>query len=173
MVHAWATPGATGNRHFMSVDRTEQSVLDTNAIVSFTKDVLPSVELISFWPPEDGFVWSSGKWCELIFKFNLQTAPTDERGELVLDFDSYKSPPGLEGQNVFIYLNGLRIGARRLTKRVTAFIEFDPALLKATNVLTFDTPDAASPTQWGGTDERVLGIQLFTFQARYFAGPGG
>jgi hypothetical protein len=66
----------------------------------------------------------------------------------------------------------LRIGARRLTKRVTAFIEFDPALLKSTNVLTVDTPDAASPSLFGGTDERVLGIQLFTFQARYFAGPG-
>jgi hypothetical protein len=156
-----------------TTDWTEARVLDTNSIVTFSKDVLPSVELTGFWPSEDGFVWSSGKWCELTFRFNLQGAPTEECGELVMDFDSYKSPPALEGQNVFIYLNGLRIGARRLTKRVTAFIEFDPAILKATNVLTMDTPDAASPSQFGGTDERVLGIQLFTFQARYFAAASG
>ncbi len=144
-------------------------MLDANSIVTFSKDTLPMVELKSFWPPEDGFVWSAGKWCEVVFQYAVGTAQPHDRGELVLDFDSYKSPPALEAQNVFMYLNGLRVGARRMNKRVTAFIEFDPAILKPTNVLTIDTPDAVSPATFSGRDERVLGIQLFTLQVRYFA----
>jgi hypothetical protein len=144
-------------------------MLDSDTIVNFSKDTLPAAELKSFWPPEDGFVWSAGKWCEIVFDYKLGTAEAASRGEVVLELDCFKSPPALEAQNVFIYLNGLRIGARRLTKRVTAFIEFDPACLKHTNVLTLDTPDAASPSQFSGNDERVLGLQLFTLQVRYTA----
>jgi hypothetical protein len=145
-------------------------MLDSNTIVTFSKDVLPIVEMKSFWPAEDGFIWSAGKWCEIVLQYDVGRSQPGERAELVLDLDSFKSPPALEAQNVFIFLNGLRIGARRLNKRITAFIEFDPAILKPANTLIVDTPDATTPATFKGNDERVLGIQLFTFQIRYFPG---
>ncbi len=144
-------------------------MLDSDTIVTFSKDVVPGVELKSFWPPEDGFVWSAGRWCDVMFDYAVQSPGPRDRAELVFDMDAFKSPPEMEAQNVFFYLNGLRVGARRLTKRVTAFIEIDPSVLKATNIVTIDTPDATAPARFSGKDERVLGIKLFTLQVRYFA----
>ncbi len=144
-------------------------MLDQGSIVSFSKDSNPPLELRNFWPPEDGFVWSAGKWCELAFDFAVDPQRRGDRGELVLDLDAYKHPPELEAQNLMIYLNGLRIGSRRVGKRITAFFEFDPAVLKKSNVLVFDTPEASSPAAFGGTDKRLLGVQVFSLQVRYFA----
>ena len=143
-------------------------MLDSDKIVSFSRDVLPVVELKSFWPPEDGFVWSAGRWCEIAFDYRLEAKGQQSQGELVIELDCFKAPPQLEAQSAFFYLNGLRVGARRVNKRATVFIEFDGALLKPANVLTIDTPDATSPSQFSGTDERVLGVQLFSLQVRYF-----
>ncbi len=143
-------------------------VLDQDSIVTFSKDTTPPVELRNFWPPEDGFVWSAGKWCEVAFEFQVDLARRGDSGELVLDLDAFRAPPGLEAQNVMIYLNGLRIGSRRIVKRTTAFFEFNPATLKRANVLVFDTPEAASPATFSGTDTRLLGLQMFSFQIRYY-----
>jgi hypothetical protein len=144
-------------------------MLDQSTIVSFNKDETPGVELRNFWPPEDGFVWSMGKWCEVQFEFELKTEVISEKAELVLDLDVFRVPPAFEGQNLMIYLNGLRVGTRRVTKRVTAFVEFDPTVLRYANTLVFDTPDATSPQSFDLSDHRVLGLQLFSLQVRYFS----
>ena len=144
-------------------------MIDQTMIVSFSKDETPAVELRNFWPPEDGFVWSMGKWCEVQFEFELKGEVASEKAELVLDLDVFRVPPELEGQNLMIYLNGLRVGTRRVTKRVTAFLEFDPSVLRYTNTLVLDTPESTSPAAFNGSDKRVLGVQLFSLQVRYFS----
>lgn len=133
--------------------------------VTFTKKDQPAVELHNFWPPEDGFVWSGGRWSEVIF--GLASEGGAGQCELVMDFDVFKHPPEVESQNIFVYLNGLRIGSRLVSKRVTAFLEFPSSVLRqADNVLTFDTPDSAKPSAFGGGDNRLLGAQLFSFEIR-------
>ena len=142
------------------------TVLRENTIVSFMKDEDIAIDLRNFWPAEDGFVWSEGKWCEITFDYDLSNATGQDSGELILDISSFIHPPQLEGQNVHFYLNGLRIGSRQLTKRITAFIDLPAGLLRQHNTLIIDTPDASAPSQFGLGDNRVLGIQLFTFQVR-------
>jgi hypothetical protein len=144
-------------------------MLNGESVVSFTKSGVLDVELRNFWPPEDGFAWSMDKWCEIAFEYDQDAISPQARGEMVLDLDVYKFPPDLLEQSVYIYLNGLRIGARRISKRATVFIDFAPGVLAATNTLVIDTPEASSPARFGQNDERVLGIQLFTLQVRQIA----
>lgn len=135
--------------------------------VTFTAGTDPGVSLRNFWPPEDGFVWSTGIWSEITFAFTPSARQPAPLADLILDMDVFKKPDHLEAQNVLLYLNGLRIGSYYVQRRTTYFAAFDPKILRpADNVLTLDTPDVASPSEFGGSDSRKLGVQLFSLQIR-------
>ena len=140
--------------------------------ITFAKGKEPNAELRNFSPPEDGFVWSSGRWAELIFPFPPAEAEAGGMPvEIILDIDVYKAIPQLDAQNIFFYLNGLRIGSRLIMRRSTVFLDCPPGTLKAAeNLLAIDTPDSAKPSSFGGSDNRLLGIQLFSMQTRKVAG---
>ncbi|MGJ5206472.1 hypothetical protein [Bradyrhizobium sp. HKCCYLR20261] len=142
-------------------------MLTFQSSLTFTKGVQPEEGLRNFWGPEDGFVWSSGKWCELSFAFDAKGVAANALCDLILDLDVYKHGEELKGQNLMFYFNGLRIGSLYCTKRSTVVFSFDAGLLKAEeNVLTIDSPEAASPSQFGSQDSRTLGVQLFSLQIR-------
>lgn len=135
--------------------------------VAFLRDEPLSVTLKNFDAPEDGFAWSLGKWCEVRFAFNNTLKRNVTSADLIFDLDVFKASPLLNGQNVFIYLNGLRIGSHKIENRTTCINSFDPSILNPIeNILTFDTPEAAKPEDYGIRDSRVLAIQLFSLQIR-------
>jgi hypothetical protein len=143
------------------------AMLTFDNFITFTKNEDPPVVLRNFWETEDGFVWSRGKWNETTFDFDLPRKPFGTMAELILDLDVYKNPDSLPGQNVLIYLNGLRLGSSFVIRRFNYIAPFDPAILRAVeNVLIIDTPDAASPKDHGMSDSRQLGVQLFSLQIR-------
>jgi hypothetical protein len=135
--------------------------------VQFVKGESAPVSLRNFFPPEDGFIWSSSHWSEITFGFSATPAGGKEHADLILDFDVFKIVGHVDGQNALIYLNGLRVGSHYITQRTTLVIPIDAAMLKPSgNVLTFDTPDTRKPSEFGIPDERQLGIQLFSMQIR-------
>jgi hypothetical protein len=135
--------------------------------IAFAKGKETPVALRNFYPPEDGFIWSSAHWSEITFEFSATAGRGKKNADVILDFDVFKKEKLVEGQNTLIYLNGLRVGSHYITRRTTVVIPIDSALLKpAENVLTFDTPDSRKPSEFGGSDERQLGIQLFSMQIR-------
>lgn len=149
--------------------RTE-IVLTYKNSVKFKKGESPPVLLRNFFEPEDGFVWSTSTWSEVVFAFTDGIPQRARSADLILDMDVFKAPADLPHQTVKYYLNGLRIGTRDLNQRTMVLIQFDTVILKPTdNVLTFDTPDASIPTRFGVPDERRLAVQLFSLQFR----PGG
>ncbi len=144
-----------------------QAVLTFDNHVSFSQGDTPIVTLRNFWETEDGFVWSQGKWCDITFDFNWAGTLPVGYAELMLDLDVFKMPDHLPGQNVFTYLNGLRIGSTFVERRMTVINEFDSKMLRKTdNVITLDTPDSCVPASFGMADVRQLGLQLFSLQIR-------
>jgi hypothetical protein len=135
--------------------------------IRFEKGKEVPVSLRNFHPPEDGFIWSSSIWSEITFEFSATAARAKKSADVILDFDVFKMEEHVEGQNALIYLNGLRVGSYYITRRTTIVIPIDCSLLKPSeNVLTFDTPDSRKPSEFGSSDERQLGIQLFSMQIR-------
>lgn len=132
--------------------------------LQFGADTIGTVILRNCAPPEDGFVWSSGRWCEIEFELDLdRTARARNAVEFAVDLDVFKFPPAFPGQNVMTYLNGLRVGSTFVTGRTALTFQVKPGLLlPAGNVLTFDTPDAVRPSEFGVEDDRVLGLQIFS-----------
>lgn len=125
------------------------------------------VKLRNFWEPEDGFVWSRGRWCEMVFAFDAGNRPGPRLADLILDMDAFRVDGRHELQNALVYLNGLRIGSFAVTRRATFYAAFEPKLLyPVDNVLVIDTPDAASPREFGGEDVRSLGIKLYSVRLR-------
>jgi hypothetical protein len=135
---------------------------------SFAKNVTPGVGLENFWKPEDEFVWSSGKWCQILFDVPARSAdPDGGEVELVLDLDAFRAAPELEGQDLHVYVNGLRVATRHVTKRIMIVAEVARhALREHANSITIDTPDAARPSDFGEVDDRRLGIKLFSVKLR-------
>jgi hypothetical protein len=130
-------------------------------VVNFTRDVELPFTLKNFWACETSFVWSTKKWCELLF--DLEDKLPLSGGELSVDLDAFRPGDRLNGQNVFSYLNGLRIGSHYIDRRKTILIHLEFGLLKPSgNALVFDTPDACAPSEFGSPDKRQLGIQLFS-----------
>ncbi|QLH71662.1 hypothetical protein [Rhodopseudomonas palustris] len=128
---------------------------------------LPDDALRNFWGVEKGFVWSKGRWCEIAFGFDLAELNGTQLCDLILDIDVFRHEGRLDGQNLLIYLNGLRIGSLYCTQFCTVVFPFEASLLKADeNILTIDTPDAESPSTLGKGDSRTLGLQLFSVQIR-------
>jgi hypothetical protein len=135
--------------------------------IQFGKGKEPTVVLRNFYPPEDGFVWSSSRWSDVTFGFSAGAGRRDKIADVVLDLDVFKVEGQTGGQNALIYLNGLRVGSHYITRRTTVVIPIDSAVLKPTeNVLTFDTPDSRMPSDYGIADKRLLGIQLFSLKIR-------
>jgi hypothetical protein len=158
------------NGFFAPTVKRIYTVLNYKNSVSFQRGESPAVLLRNFYEPEDGFVWSTSKWSEIIFSFSEGTPQKAKTSDLILDLDVFKSPPSLPHQTVKFYLNGWRIGSRDVDGRTTTLIPFNSTLLNPVeNVLTFDTPDASIPARFNVPDERRLGVQLFSMQFR----PGG
>jgi hypothetical protein len=135
--------------------------------VTFSAGVPPIVSMTNFSAPEEGFIWSTGKWSEVTFSFSAGSKNASGTADLILDIHAFVAPPGLEGQNAKIYLNGLRIASAYIKSRVTRAFEFDAKILKPDdNVLVIDTPDSAAPEDFGVPDARQLGIQLYSLQIR-------
>lgn len=135
--------------------------------VTFAQNQTPPVLLRNYFEPENGFVWSTSKWSDIIFNFGNGSSTKPRSADLVLDLDVFKAPPKLPHQTVKFYLNGLRVGARDITDRAVTVIALDLALLRPReNVLTLDTPDAAIPSEFGIPDGRLLGVQVFSIQIR-------
>lgn len=123
------------------------------------------VVLRNFHEPEVDYVWSSSKWCELVFPFHSAKHPNAKACDLILELDVYKAAPTLPAQSIMVYLNGLRLGQYDVAGLQTLVMPLPVALLKATdNSLVIDTPQSAKPQQFGLDDDRVLGIQLFSVQ---------
>ncbi len=138
-------------------------------IFTFGKGVVPGLEMTSFSPPEDGFIWSTGLWCQLSFDSTHEAPEPPPNGvgplELALDLDVYKLSPDLLGQNVLFYANGLRLASRYISGRITVMLEAPPCAIRSRgNIITIDTPDATRPADLGGSDTRRLGIQLFSLR---------
>ncbi len=134
---------------------------------SFEWGVEPEVKLTNFWPPEDGFVWSTNRWCEITFPVTPATRSEGAGVEIAVDIDVFKCPPDLLSQNVFVYVNGLRVLSREIYQRVILLIQVPMTQLrKGENVLIIDTPDAATPTEHGVNDTRRLGVQIFSITVR-------
>jgi hypothetical protein len=135
--------------------------------IQFAKGKVPQVALRNFYPPEDGFVWSSGYWSEISFGFSAAPGRGRRLADVILDFDAFKKEGHTDGQNVLLYFNGLRVGSHFIDRRSIMAIPIDPATLKPSdNVLTVDTPNSRSPSEFGSADGRQLGIQLFSMQIR-------
>ena len=142
-------------------------MLDWRNSTSFKRGENSSLALRNFSEPEDGFVWSHGKWCEIVFEFADAASAKDALADLVLDLDVFHAPPEFTHQSVLIYLNGLRIASSYIGRRTTYLAPFAISLLKpCENVLTIDTPDVVDPRKYGIEDDRYLGIQLFSLQIR-------
>ncbi|WP_137176379.1 hypothetical protein [Roseomonas sp. AR75] len=138
-----------------------QDVLDVRAWAD------AGVIIEGFAPPEDGFIWQMGRWGEITFDFDETGRSRTGMADLMVELDVFKRPPGLPGQNVFIYLNGVRTGSFFVTHRRILIMNFPVSLLRArSNVLTIDTPDSASPKQFGSEDGRVLGAAVFAVYFR-------
>ncbi len=134
--------------------------------VTFSTDEDSGVSLRNFWAIEGGFVWSTGRWCEISFAFDTSSRPP-MLADLIIDVDAFRHEPKLIGQNALLYLNGLRIASYYVLRRTTHYASFDPKVLKsADNILTIDTPDVACPRDFGSDDGRLLGIKLFSMQIR-------
>lgn len=119
--------------------------------------------LRNFHPPEDGFAWSSRRWCEIDFAFDPAEVESLDEVLLGLDLNAFPRPHHAIGADLFVHLNGLRLGAAAIYGRQTLEFALPASLLTgARNVLAMDTPDAASPAEFGGEDSRLLGLQLFS-----------
>jgi hypothetical protein len=130
----------------------------------FSPDVTEVLTLVNFSSPEEDFVWSSGRWAEVIFDMDHREDVRPETAIcLHLDIDVFKFPPALPGQNVLIYFNGVRVKSAFVTERTVLRFPLGVApLLPQQNVLTFDLPDARKPQDLGVPDDRTLGSQIFS-----------
>lgn len=119
--------------------------------------------LRNFYPPEDGFVWSSRRWCEIVFAFEPDDAVGMDEVLLAIDVNAFQRPFLAPGVDLLVHLNGLRLGGAIIQRRqVVEFPVAASVLAHERNVLALDVPDAASPAEYGGDDTRLLGLQLFS-----------
>lgn len=134
--------------------------------LNFSEALPNGVMLRNFCEPESDFVWSVSIWSEITFPFASEKKIKTEMSDLVIDCDVFKCQERQWKQSIFFYLNGLRIGSFDIAERDVRVIMFPSSLLRARdNILTFDTPEASSPSSAGvSEDERRLGIQIFSIQ---------
>jgi len=143
--------------------------LSPNDFDLFAPGLETAARFKNFHPPEREFSWSDGPWSEIVFPLPAEQLKASTTFDVVLDFDVFKSPPEMEGQNVFVYLNGLRLASRFITKRSFVNLRISGLFLRPVdNILTFDTPDSAPPKRFGIADPRCLGMQLFSIVVRYY-----
>src|ERR1700733_13481915 len=110
--------------------------------VQFTLGEPTLASLRNFYAPETGFIWSSSEWSEIRFSFSATPEVESTEVDLSLDCDVFRVGGRFDGQNILIYLNGLRVGSHFITQRTQLNIRVSSADLKpADNVLTLDTPD--------------------------------
>lgn len=152
----------------MGIAKGKADMLSFQNSLSFAEGTNDLVAFTNFWEPEQAFIWSTGKWCEISFGFQASPGHNAVKSaDLIVDIDAYRGPEDGSGQNVYIYLNGMRIGAAFLTSRSIQIWSFDPRTLRPSeNLLIIDTPEAHSPRIYGDKDFRVLGIQLHSLQIR-------
>jgi hypothetical protein len=155
---------AVGNPSFPAETRIVKNFQDVLDVRGWAD---AGVILEGFAPVEDGFVWQMGRWGEITFDFDEAVRSRTGMADLMIELDVYKHPPTITGQNVFVYLNGLRVGSFLVTHRRILIMNFPTSILRPKmNVLTLDTPDSASPKQFGSEDGRVLGAAVFAVYFR-------
>jgi hypothetical protein len=141
-----------------------KGMLKAGEVVQFNGEVAGNVNLVNFSLPEDGFVWSNNFWAEILFDAEVAQPSRSKSGlKLNLELDVFRFAPALIGQNVFVYFNGLRVRSIFVTERITLSIPIGHIpMLRTENIITFDLPNATVPEEFGVSDERMLGIQLFS-----------
>ena len=108
--------------------------------------------------PEPGFRWTDGKEATMIFAGSAQSD-----AQLQIKMAPFLVAGRLPSQRLALKLNGKAIGNLNLESNGPAVYRFElPATsLTAKNVLTFQLPDAASPSYFNMSgDERQLGIAV-------------
>ena len=140
--------------------RLPRVALGIGSPLEFARDMPPeAVRLRNFDTPEDDFAWSMGRFAEVVFAAEPAPGPLS----LIIDLDVFRAPPMLAGQNVLVYLNGLRVHSAFVIGRMQAEMRLRPGLLEPElNTLTFDLPDAIRPLEFGMDDGRMLGLKLFS-----------
>jgi hypothetical protein len=129
----------------------------------FGADQDESVRLRNFYPPEDRFAWTAGRWSEIEFPLDLPADAQPAHVWFSIELDAFRRPPALAGQDVFIYVNGWRAASLHVMDRQVVHFRVRGSLLEAdANVVTFDLPDAARPSEFGEADERQLGVQIYS-----------
>lgn len=122
-----------------------------------------AIRLRNFDNPEADFAWSIGRFAEAAFDCDRDALAATEGGALLLDIDTFRVPPVLAGQNLLVFLNGLRVHSAFVTARTLVTLRLRPGMLQAEdNMLTFDVPDAIRPMEFGMEDGRMLGLKLFS-----------
>lgn len=122
-----------------------------------------AIRLRNFDTPEEEFAWSMGRFAEAVFDCDPGALAAAAGGALLLDIDTFRVPPVLAGQNLLVFLNGLRVHSAFVTARSILAIQLRPGMLRAAeNTLTFDLPDAIRPMEFGMEDGRMLGLKLFS-----------
>ncbi len=112
-------------------------------------------------------MWSHGRWCEIVFSFTDDKSVTANIADLIIEMDAFKVPPDFPGQDVFIYMNGLRINSLFVNRKLTVLGTFNRSFLRASeNVITIDTPNVVDPRAHGVEDSRHLGVQVFNLKIR-------
>lgn len=136
--------------------------------VGFSKGEDSPVSLRNFSAPEDGFVWSHGKWCEIVFTFKDSGRASDGMADLMLDLEAFHIEEAFPQQSVFVYFNGLRVASSYVSRRMILLAPFERRILlrSSENVIAIDTPDVVAPETFGVKDTRLLGIKLFSVQIR-------
>ena len=141
-------------------------MLNLNNQIEFRPGIDVLAELRNFSDIEDGFAWQTGRWGEISFDFDQSVIQKASELDLIIDLDVYKHAEAMPGQNLFLYLNGLRFGSFYVTSRRVLIIGFSSTVLAARNTLTLDLPDAVCPKVHNLSDERILGAQLYSVQIR-------
>jgi hypothetical protein len=115
--------------------------------------------------PEDGLTWSDGKNASLIIPIAEPKPPVILEARLMALLSAGK----LERQNIHVLVNGQEAGIWEITKPgfqgQQLIIPGEFFMHSGQMVLTFNTPDAASPKQLGlSGDPRSLGIAMHSLR---------
>jgi len=123
--------------------------------------------------PGRGFTWTNGTSASLV----IPIRKTEMDVELRAIFSPFIAPGKLDRQRVNVFVNGNRVAAweakrtgiiqnkfkRKDASQTKTVIIPKKMLADDKMVLTFELPDAASPTELGvGNDARTLGICMFS-----------
>ncbi len=111
----------------------------------------------AFAPPEQGYAWSLGDRSTVL----LRCAPDSSARLLLLEGHPYLHEPELIAQRLRVIVNGERLADWRLDEQFLQCIELPAGLVRDGRAeLTFEHPDHARPSRFGGADHRRLAFRF-------------